>query len=75
MANMMRFGSTTVMFALLLGAAPALAQESPGILPVPQSTEKATAARASSETRAATEGCASYRSARNRCRKTRYAGC
>lgn len=46
MANMMRFGSTTVMFALLLGAAPALAQESPGILPMPQSTEKATDARA-----------------------------
>lgn len=46
MANMMRFGSTTVMFALLLGAAPALAQESPGILPVPQSTEKATEPRA-----------------------------
>ncbi|MGB6793111.1 MAG: hypothetical protein WBE53_17090, partial [Pseudolabrys sp.] len=43
---MMRFGSTTVMFALLLGAAPALAQESPGILPMPQSTEKATDARA-----------------------------
>jgi hypothetical protein len=34
------------MFALLLGAAPALAQESLGILPVSQSTEKATVARA-----------------------------
>jgi hypothetical protein len=41
MANMMRFGSTTVMFALLLGAAPALAKESHGIFPLTQSPEKA----------------------------------
>src|SRR5262245_55914173 len=37
----MRLGGSTVILAILLGVAPALAQESPGIIPAPaQSTEK-----------------------------------
>ena len=38
----MRLGGSTVMLALLLGVVPALAQESPGLIPAPaQPTEKA----------------------------------
>ena len=38
----MRLGGSTVMLALLLGVVPALAQESPGLIPTPtQPTEKA----------------------------------
>ncbi|MGB8107222.1 MAG: hypothetical protein WCF47_23390, partial [Pseudolabrys sp.] len=40
--NTMRLGGSTVMLALLLGVVPALAQESPGLIPTPtQPTEKA----------------------------------
>ncbi|MGC1573766.1 MAG: hypothetical protein WA750_16855, partial [Pseudolabrys sp.] len=40
--NTMRLGGSTVMLALLLGVLPALAQESPGLIPAPtQPTEKA----------------------------------
>ncbi|HUL87025.1 MAG TPA: serine protease [Pseudolabrys sp.] len=40
-ANTMRLGELTVMLALLLGAGPALAQDSPGIIPKPdQAAEK-----------------------------------
>ena len=44
--NAMRLGGSTVMLAILLGVVPALAQESPGIIPVPkQSNETAKAVR------------------------------
>jgi hypothetical protein len=63
----MRLGGSTVMLAILLGVVPALAQDSPGVIPAPkQSTETAKAVRKHSKPKIAAPKIAAPRAAARR---------